>query len=554
MNNLKESYKDEFLGQELSEVQYQEREKIKEEIKEEHIPTGLLDEDEMSGQELTGVEEEVLLSQPKPEPEPEPKKEIAKPAAEAVPEEKHDWSVYEETIKSVQQGEILSGTVVRIDSDSVLVDIGQKSEGIISMEELSHKAFSSPQEVVKVGDKIDVFVLQADNREGNLMLSKKRADLEQTWLKIQHAYDAQEEVKATVVERVRGGLLVDLGFRGFVPASHIEKRPVRDLDRYIGEVFRLRVLEIDRSRRKVVLSQKKVLEEEEQKLKENIVNDLYEGQIRKGKVARITNFGAFIDLGGIDGLAHLSELSWSWIKHPSELLSVGEEVEVMVLRIDKKQERISLSIKQAKLDPWLEVEEKFKVGTIVEGEIIKVVKSYVFVHMAEGIEGLIPLRELSDKRVSSPSEIVSVGRKVKVKVLEIKPSERRMILSLKEAAQVEAEKEVSSYLKGQGERGVTLGEIFEKSMASRLSSAKKAQAKPEKEAIETIEAEIEAEVEEEVEAKEDVETKGTEAEGIEPTKEKVEEAEAAEAAVEEAEAAEEAKIEVDPTKEEKGGK
>lgn len=491
MNNLRKSYnEDEFLGQELSEIQYRkEEQEKKEQPPEESLPARLFDE--MAGQELTGIEEEVL-------PKVEPEEEIAKPAREEELEGKPDWSVYEETIKSLKKGEIFSGTVVRIDSDSVLVDVGQKSEGIIPRAELSHKEFSSPDEVLKVGDRIDVFVIQADDKEGNLLLSKKRADLEQTWLKVQKAFDDQAVIKATVVEKVRGGLLVDLGFRGFVPASHVEKRPIRDMERYIGEALRLRVLEIDRPRRKVVLSQKKVLEEEEQRLKETILNDLYEGQIRKGKVARITNFGAFINLGGIDGLVHLSELSWSWIKHPSEIIRVGDEVEVMVLRIDKDHERISLSLKQAKLDPWLEVEEKFKIGNIIEGEVIKVVKSYVFVHLMEGIEGLVPLRELSDKKVSSPSEVVSVGQKVKVKVIEITPSERRMILSIKEANKMREKQEARSYLKNQGEGGVTLGEILEQSMASKISTAAKTKAKSEKE--EEIEVEVEAEAE--VEAQE----------------------------------------------------
>jgi len=369
--------------------------------------------------------------------------------------------LYAESFVNIEEGDILEGIVVGIESDGVLVDIGYKTEGFIPLDQLSFTSFTRPEEVVKIGDKIETYVMKVGDEEGRTYLSKKRADLEAGWHRVTKAHLQGEVLTATVVERVKGGLIVDLGLRGFVPASQIHIRPVRNLDDYIGEVMRLKVLEIDRTRRKVILSQKAVLEEEKEKLRDETLKGLKEGQIRKGRIARITNFGAFVDLGGVDGLIHLSELSWRRVRHPSEVVKVGDEVEVMVLSVDKEKERISLSLRQATPDPWLLIKGKFKEGNTYEGKVSKLAKKYAFVELEEGIEGLVPISEITDKRISRPGEVISLGDKVKVKILEINQPQRRMILSIKAA---EAEADAKEYYQRltslQAVGGTTIGELL----------------------------------------------------------------------------------------------
>jgi 4-hydroxy-3-methylbut-2-enyl diphosphate reductase len=366
--------------------------------------------------------------------------------------------LYDKTFRIIKKGDILKGTVVEIREEGVFVDIGYKSEGVIPPEELSYKPFTTPEDVVDVGDEIDVFVLKID--EEGVTLSKKRADLEQNWRRILEAYKSGTPIKGTVVERVKGGLIVDVGFRGFVPATHVDIEPPGVLDRYIGELFELKILEIDRAQRKVVLSRKLALEEEQRRRKEQTLRELFEGEIRDGKVVRITRFGAFIDLGGVDGLVHLSELSWDRVKHPREVVKVGDDVKVMVLKVDRENERISLSIKQAIPDPWLDAEEKFRVGDVVKGKVTKIAKSYVFVHLQYGIEGLVPLRELSERKITHPSDILSINDEVKVVILGIDSSSRRILLSVKRVREVEEEKKVREYLNSQVTTKATLGEVF----------------------------------------------------------------------------------------------
>lgn len=343
----------------------------------------------------------------------------------------HD--AYEESFRELKRGEFLTGRVIQVNEDGAMVDVGYKTEGFIPVNQLTHRKDADPRELLEVGQDVKVVVLKVNHAEGQVLLSKRQADVEAAWFNILEAHQKGEVLESTCVEQVKGGLIVDIGLRGFVPASHVDLRPVSDLSDYVGEVMRLKVLEVDQKRRKVVLSRKKALEDERDKMKEATLGELSEGQIVSGEVARLTNFGAFVNLGGVDGLVHISEMSWKRIKHPSEVVRVGEQVDVRVLGVDKNKERISLSLKQARPDPWQEVETTYGVGSVVSGKVTKLAKNYAFVEITDGIEGLVPLSELSEFRVSKSSDVLSVGQDVKVRVIDLKPDQRRMTLSVRQA-------------------------------------------------------------------------------------------------------------------------
>ncbi len=395
-------------------------------------PTGTTEEEkEVPENPPEAAKEEETSEAPKTEG-------AATPATPETPPEtmeslmaKHE--AYEDSFKQLKRGEVLTGKVVQIGEDGVMVDVGYKTEGVIPLSQLSHLRDIDPNEVVSVGDEVRVVVKKINDSEGTVILSKKQADLETAWIRINDAYEKKEIITGTCTEQVKGGLIVDLGLRGFVPASHVDTRPVADLSDYVGESLSLKVLEIDRNRRKVVLSRKKALEEERSRMKEKTMSELEEGQIIAGTVARLTNFGAFVNLGGVDGLVHISELAWKRIKHPNEVVRVGEDVEVRVLGVDRNRERISLSLKQARPDPWTAVLGQVNLGDIIEGRVTKLAKNYVFVEIVEGVEGLVPLSELSEFRVSRPSDVVRSDQDVKVKVIDIKPDQRRITLSLRQA-------------------------------------------------------------------------------------------------------------------------
>ncbi|MHB2018380.1 MAG: 30S ribosomal protein S1, partial [Candidatus Xenobia bacterium] len=360
---------------------------------------------------------------------------------------------------------------VKVDREGVMVDVGYKSEGFIRPGDLSHKPFNDPTEVVNVGDEIDVVVVRVSEPEGELLLSKKRADLEAAWKKVISANEQGTTLMGTAIEQVKGGLIVDLGLRGFLPASQVDLRPVKDLGDYVGEALQLKVIEIDRGRRKVVLSRKKALEEERTTLKNETMKDLIEGQIVTGTVARLTNFGAFVNLGGVDGLVHLSELSWKRIKHPNEVVRIGEKVDVLVLKVDKKRERISLSLRQAKPDPWESTIDSFKPGQVVKGKVSKLAKNYVFVELADGVEGLVPITELADHRLVKPEDAVSPDQEVDVKILEVRPQERRILLSIRQAKADADRAEYSKFMPAsQTGTGTNLGELLRKQLAEKAAS------------------------------------------------------------------------------------
>ena len=329
-------------------------------------------------------------------------------------------------------GQVVTGTVVKIDpKEGVLVDIGAKSEGIIRLSELSREPFNDPLEVVKLNEPVEVLVLDPEGREGNILLSKKRADFEKTWDNLVVAMNDGKPVTALVQERVKGGLVVDLGVRGFVPASHVGNGKLKNLDKFVGQTIPLKVLEVDRGGRKVVLSHRLATEEEREQQKQSTINALTEGQVRTGVVRRVTDYGAFVDLGGIDGLLHVSEMSWTRIKHPSDVVKVGQEVEVKVLKLSLDQGRVSLGMRDLLPDPWLAAGEKYHVNDSVEGEVTRLVQFGAFVALEGGIEGIIPNSELANRRIAKPSDVVEVGQMVTVKVIDVRAEERRITLSLR---------------------------------------------------------------------------------------------------------------------------
>jgi predicted RNA-binding protein with RPS1 domain len=344
---------------------------------------------------------------------------------------------YSNTFTSLKEGDVVQGVVVHIDREGVLVDVGTKSEGIIRRHELSRDSSTPAEDLVKVGERIDVYVMEAENQDGNLILSKKRADFEKAWEKVQEAKEDNRTITAMVTDRVKGGLVVDLGIRGFVPASHVGNGSMKNnLERYVGQSIPLKVIEVDKERRKVVLSNKLAQEEDRQSRKAETVSSLQVGQIRRGVVRRLTNYGAFIDLGGIDGLLHISEMSWTRINHPQEVLREGQELDVVVLKMDLEAGRVSLGLRQILPDPWTGIDERYHPGDVITGAVTRVVPFGVFVQVEGGIEGIIPNAELSSRK-GGKSPALAQGSEVEVKVIDVRPDERKMTLSLRQARQEE---------------------------------------------------------------------------------------------------------------------
>jgi small subunit ribosomal protein S1 len=338
---------------------------------------------------------------------------------------------YAATMVSFEEGDVVKGKVVRIDKDEVLVDIGYKAEGVIPSNELSIRKSVDPHEEVELGEEIDALVLTKEDSEGRLILSKKRARFEKAWRKIEVAADSGEPVEGSVIEVVKGGLILDLGVRGFLPASLVDIRRVHNLDEFMGQTLECKVIELNRSRNNVVLSRRAVLEEERKEVREQILGRLEPGQVVEGKISNIVDFGAFVDLEGIDGLIHISELSWSHVNHPGEVVSIGDTVRIKVLDIDRDRQRISLGLKQTQEDPWQRVINTHRGGDVLEGTVTKVVAFGAFVEILPGVEGLVHISELADHHVENPNEVVEPGSKLNVKILEIDEERRRLSLSIK---------------------------------------------------------------------------------------------------------------------------
>ncbi|MBI5231805.1 MAG: 30S ribosomal protein S1, partial [Coriobacteriales bacterium] len=339
------------------------------------------------------------------------------------------------TMTDFDEGDLVSGTVVRVERDEVLLDIGYKSEGVIPARELSIRKDANPGDIVAVGDDIEALVLQKEDKDGRLILSKKRAEYERAWSKIEEKFNSGENVEGEVIEVVKGGLILDIGLRGFLPASLVDLRRVKDLATYLGDRLEARVIEMDRNRNNVVLSRRVVLEEGRKHERAEILGKLAKGMVLPGTVSSIVDFGAFVDLGGIDGLVHISELSWSHVNHPSEVVKVGDQVNVQVLDVDLDRERISLGLKQTTEDPWKQLVKQFPVGSIIEGQVTTLVPFGAFVELGNGVEGLVHISEMAKGHVDTPDQVTSVGEKVMVKVMDVDLDRRRISLSMRAAAE-----------------------------------------------------------------------------------------------------------------------
>ena len=339
------------------------------------------------------------------------------------------------TITEFDEGGLVTGMVVKIEHDEVLLDIGFKSEGVIPARELSIRKDVTPDEIVSVGEEIEALVLIKEDKDGRLILSKRRAEYERAWIDIEAKFNSGENVIGEVIEVVKGGLIIDIGLRGFLPASLVDLRRVKDLESFTGTQLEARVIEMDRHRNNVVLSRRVVLEEGRKSERNEILEKLTPGMRLKGAVSSIVDFGAFVDLGGIDGLVHISELSWNHVTHPSEVVKVGDEVEVEVLDVDLTRERISLGLKQTTEDPWRQLVRNFPIGTILEGKVTKLVSFGAFVELGDNVEGLVHISEMATRHIESPAQVVHVGDTVQVKVQDVDAERRRISLSMKSAAE-----------------------------------------------------------------------------------------------------------------------
>ncbi len=403
------------------------------------------------------------------------------PAPEAVAPPL-DQNEMEAALSPLTKGQIVEGLIVQIDEQGALVDVGTKSEAHIPPSELGSTVHEDGTPLA-VGDKVAVFVVRAEDDEGNPVLSKRMADYESTWFRLTKAFETGEVIASMVVDRVKGGLVVDLGVRGFLPASHVRIRNVHALDRLVGQSLRVKIIEVDRARKRVVVSHKDAVEEERDKRRDQTIATIKENEIYKGVVRRITDYGAFVDLGGVDGLLHVTEMSWTRIDHPSEVLKVGDKIDVMVLRFDPESNRISLGRKQILPDPWEEAKDRFKVGESVRGTVSRVVPFGAFVKMETGIEGIIPNSELPGGRGAKAQDMLKVGDKVEAKVVNVRPGERRMTLSLRQIQQQEERRELQSYMDRQADTSrVTIGDLVGNVLSEASTRAEASEAAAEAEA------------------------------------------------------------------------
>jgi small subunit ribosomal protein S1 len=387
--------------------------------------------DEVSGVTETSGDEAPAKFEPYPHREA-----LVAPDLSDLPDDIGDdfEAAIEATVLEFNDGDIVEGTVVSVDGDGAMVDVGYKSEGLIPVRELSIRNNVDPNKSIQVGDRVEAVVLTKEDDEGRLLLSKKRAMYERAWGEIQEVAAADKTVEGTVIEVVKGGLIVDIGLRGFLPASLVDLRRVRDLDPFIGETITAKVIELDRARNNVVLSRRAYLEEAQAEERQGFLDNLAEGEVREGVISSVVHFGAFVDLGGMDGLVHVSELSWQHVNHPNELVNVGDKVKVKVLEVDLDRERISLSIRQTTEDPWDVFASEHEVGDVVDGTVTKTVPFGAFVSVGDGVEGLVHVSEIAMHRVESPELELSIGQSVKVKITEKDDERRRISLSIKQAA------------------------------------------------------------------------------------------------------------------------
>ena len=335
------------------------------------------------------------------------------------------------SFRRLQKGDRVEATIVTVEKDKVYVDLGTKAEGIVPLGELSEENLETAKGHFNVGDKISVIVIRPEGAEGNPIVSKKRADFEVVWDRIEEAFRSQEMIDAQVVDRVKGGLVVDVGVRGFVPATHVGSGKLRNIEKYVGQPLQLKVIEIDRERKKVVLSNRQAEEERRASAKETIFTDVKPGDKIEGTVRRLTDYGAFVDLGGVDGLLHISEMSWARINHPKEMFKEGQKIEVMVLRLDPSAGKISLGHRQVLPDPWNAIKENYKVGQTIKITIGRIVQSGAFIKLPEGAEAFMPVSEMSYRRIKRPQDVVAEQEEVDAQIIDLRPDERRMVLSMR---------------------------------------------------------------------------------------------------------------------------
>ncbi|MCD1260197.1 30S ribosomal protein S1 [Paenibacillus athensensis] len=338
----------------------------------------------------------------------------------------------------LKKGDSVKGKIVKVDADQAFVDIGYKYDGVIPVRELSSVQLENAGQAVEIGQEVELRVVQINDAKETLVLSKRAVDSEKAWDTLQAQMDSKEVIEATVAEVVKGGLVVDLGVRGFVPASMVERHFVEDFSDYKGRSLRLRVKEIDREKNKVILSQKDVLDEEHEANKKQIMNDLKVGQVLDGTVQRLTQFGAFVDIGGIDGLVHISEMAWHHVEKASEVVKEGDQVKVQVLKLDPANDKISLSIKATQEGPWSKVDREFKAGDITTGTVKRLAGFGAFVEIAPGVEGLVHISQIAHRHIATPHEVLKEGQEVQVKILEINTAEKRVSLSIKETEEAPA--------------------------------------------------------------------------------------------------------------------
>lgn len=336
------------------------------------------------------------------------------------------------SFKKLSKGDRIEATIIQVDRDKVFVDLGTKAEGVVPLHELTDENIESAHDHYKVGDKINVIVLRPEGgAEGNALVSKKRADFEEAWDRIEEAFKTQEMITAQVVDRVKGGLVVDVGVRGFVPATHVGSGKLRNIEKYVGQPLQLKVIEIDRERKKVVLSNRQAEEERRASAKEEIFTKVNPGDIIEGTVRRLTDYGAFVDLGGVDGLLHISEMSWMRINHPKEMFREGQKIKVMVLRLDPAAGKISLGHRQVLPDPWNLIKQNYKVGQTLTVPIGRLVQSGAFIKLPEGAEAFMPVSEMSVRRIKRPEDVVAENQEVEVQIIDLRTEERRMVLSMR---------------------------------------------------------------------------------------------------------------------------
>jgi 4-hydroxy-3-methylbut-2-enyl diphosphate reductase len=335
--------------------------------------------------------------------------------------------------KRLSKGDRVEATVIQVEETRIFVDLGTKSEGIVPLSELTDDNVESAIGLVQIGDKINVVVIKAEGGDSNPIVSKKRADFEAAWDRIEEAFQSQQMITAQVVDRVKGGLVVDVGVRGFVPATHVGSGKLRNIEKYVGNPLQLKVLEIDRERKKVVLSNREAEEQRKAVAKETIFNTVKPGDILDGTVRRLADYGAFVDLGGVDGLLHISEMSWMRINHPKEMFKEGQKIKVMVLRLDPGVGKISLGHRQVLPDPWNLIKQNYTIGQKLTITIGRLVQSGAFVKLPEGAEAFLPVSEMSIRRIKRPQDVIEEGQEIEIQVIDLRPDERRMVLSMRAA-------------------------------------------------------------------------------------------------------------------------